>query len=71
MWAIVNPLLKKTQKTEYTTFPEKILRLQIAIPSVCSLDFSYILTCKSVKLRNIGKMYTFVIDIKQKLSGYK
>ena len=70
MWAIARTPTK-TQKTEYTTFPEKNLRLQIAIPSACSLDFSYILTYKSVKLRNIGKMYTFVIDIKQKLSGYK
>ena len=58
MWAIVHipPPQKNThthKKTEYTTFLEKILRLQIAIPAVCSLDFSYILTCKSVKLRNI------------------
>jgi len=55
MWAIVHiPPPKKThKKTEYTTFLEKISRLQIAIPAVCSLDFSYILTCKSVKLRKI------------------
>ena len=32
---------------------QKNLRLQIAIPTVCSLDFSYILTCKSVKLRKV------------------
>ncbi len=54
MWAIAHPPpSKNTKKTEYTTFPEKNLRLQIAIPAVCSLDFSYILTCKSVKLRKV------------------
>ena len=55
MWAIVHtPPQKNThEKTEYTTFPEKILRLQIAITAVCSLDFPYILTNKSVKLRNV------------------
>ena len=55
MWAIVHtPPQKNThEKTEYTTFPEKILRLQIAITAVCSLDFPYILTNKSVKLRKI------------------
>ena len=57
MWAIAHPPppQKNTKKTEYTTFPEKNLRLQIAIPAVCSLDFSYILTCKSVKLQNIRR----------------
>ncbi len=54
MWAIVHtPPKKKQTKKEYTTFPEKILRLQIAIPAVCSLDFSFILTYKSVKLRKV------------------
>ena len=72
MWAIVHtPPQKNThEKTEYTTFPEKILRLQIAITAVCSLDSPYILTNKSVKLRkihifqyNLHKIRTFLPDM--------
>ena len=61
MWAIVHtPPQKNThEKTEYTTFPEKIL-----------IDFHYILTNKSVKLRkihifqyNLHKIRTFLPDM--------
>ena len=56
MWAIVHTHTQKnTQKTEYTTFPKKILRLQIAITAVCSLDLYLFLTAQSVKLRKIHK----------------
>ena len=58
MWAIVHTHTQKnTQKTEYTTFPKKILRLQIAITAVCSLDLYLFLTAQSVKLRKFVQKY--------------
>ena len=37
----------------YTTYPEKILRLQIAITAACSLEICHIALNTSVKDRNI------------------